>query len=116
MHRDGTFARVLMVYPIQFSTCPRKIKVTLSVCKGRPAIHLINKMPVYVSGVYTLDFSQRVTERSLRNVQLCADGNDTVVLQFGKNTEERYALDFSFPFSTIEAFAFSLTTFFAVTV
>eukprot|EP00002_Diphylleia_rotans_P007045 TRINITY_DN1651_c0_g1_i15.p1 TRINITY_DN1651_c0_g1~~TRINITY_DN1651_c0_g1_i15.p1 ORF type:complete len:868 (-),score=152.01 TRINITY_DN1651_c0_g1_i15:532-3135(-) len=58
-----------------FSTCPRKIKVTLSVCKGRPAIHLINKMPVYVSGVYTLDFSQRVTERSLRNVQLCADGN-----------------------------------------
>lgn len=80
-----------------------------------PVVVFRNRQPVWDSRLqaYTLDFKGRVKKASVKNFQLeIAEGESTgdINLQFGKNGENEFALDFKYPFSTIQAFAVALSS------
>ena len=81
------------------------------------------RRPTYQSftRTYFLNFDGRVTKSSKKNVQIeyrsRVDDKLRVVLQHGAQNSDSggsdksakyYALDFTYPFSTLQAFAFSL--------
>lgn len=62
-------------------------------------------------GCYLLDFKNRVRLPSEKNCQMVNEADkDTIILQFGEFTVERYSLDFQYPFSPLQAFAYSLSS------
>jgi len=64
------------------------------------------------SNSFMLDFSNRVKGQSIKNVQLVDGGrSEVVLLQTGKVEKNVFILDFSFPFSPLQAFAFALSGF-----
>lgn len=64
------------------------------------------------SNSFILDFNNRVRAQSIKNVQLVESGRpDVVLLQTGKVEKNVFILDFSFPFSPLQAFAFALSGF-----
>ena len=80
-----------------------------------PVVVFRNRQPVWDNrlGAYTLDFKGRVKKASVKNFQLeTAEGESTgsINLQFGKNGDNEFALDFKYPFSTIQAFAVALSS------
>jgi hypothetical protein len=77
---------------------------------------LINKQPKWdeVHGGHVLNFQGRVTESSVKNFQLCCldnpeGDNEEVILQFGRVGKHRFTMDFKFPLSPFQAFAFCVT-------
>ena len=79
------------------------------------------RRPVYqqFTKSYFLNFDGRVTKSSKKNVQIeyrsRVDDKVRVVLQHGaqegttsKQDQQLYALDFTYPFSPLQAFAFAL--------
>jgi tubby-related protein 1 len=50
--------------------------------------------------------------RQVRNINYISelDGNETVHLQFGRMSEEKFSLDFQWPFSPYQAFAIALSS------
>jgi hypothetical protein len=63
--------------------------------------------------IYQLDFRGRATHASCKNIQLTYKGggeNDAQMLM-GKVDENKFNVDFNFPFSAMQAFAFSLVIF-----
>ena len=85
---------------------------------GAPVLMFRNKKPSWdeVIKAYTLDFKGRVRKASVKNFQLqaCAaqskDGHGPILLQFGKNGANEFALDFKYPFSIAQAFASALSS------
>lgn len=60
---------------------------------------------------YCLNFKGRVTWASVKNFQMVEGKKDgPVLLQFGKNGEHEFALDYSHPFSCVQAFALGLSS------
>lgn len=76
---------------------------------------LENKMPVWTGENYALRFhANRVLKASVKNFQLIAsstDGQEQMVLQFGRATANTFALDFRQPLSLFQAFSICLTSF-----
>lgn len=61
---------------------------------------------------YVLNFNGRVTQASVKNFQLVEEGdNDTVMLQFGKVSTNRFTLDFRYPLSPMQAFSIALSAY-----
>ena len=70
---------------------------------------------------WTLNFSGRVKQPSKRNFMLVIQQDDQALvnefgqkkplLRFGKISKDRYALDFSYPLSPVQAMGIALTTF-----
>ena len=70
---------------------------------------LENKLPKWddAYGGYVLNFQGRVTQSSVKNIQLYSKDNtsDTTVLQFGRVSKTRFTMDFTYPMSPFQAFA-----------
>jgi len=67
------------------------------------------------SGTYTLDFGDRVTKASVKNFQLVhvddrEGDHSTTYFQFGRMTDDEFALDFAHPFSPFQAFCIALSS------
>ena len=62
---------------------------------------------------YVLNFNGRVTMASVKNFQLvdAIDGDENVVLQFGKVGANVFTCDFQYPISPLQAFAVCLSSF-----
>jgi hypothetical protein len=79
---------------------------------------MCTKNPEYDESLkaYTLDFHGRVKEASVKNFQLVAWDHTTdrkggdVLLQFGKMSDDVFALDFAYPLSIHSAFAIALAS------
>jgi len=72
-----------------------------------------NKQPRWNSSVngYTLNFSSRVREPSVKNFQLVTcDDNGDICMQFGKIQDGEYSLDFASPFTPLAAFGIALSS------
>ena len=103
--------------------------ISETVITPRGWIRLHSKAASWNGDAYTLNFGNRVTEASARNSQVvrarhkeadidsAADndgGADDVVFQFGRTSskvnvgDNDYALDFTYPFSPLQAFAAAL--------
>lgn len=65
--------------------------------------------PTFQDGHYRLNFSGRVLEPSVKNMQLEAGGE--VMLQFGKVDEDTFHLDYKAPFTAFSAFGAALCQF-----
>jgi len=81
----------------------------------RNNIHVFtNKRPSWNEKLkaYVLNFNGRVTKASVKNFQLVEEGdNETVMLQFGKVSDNRFSLDFRYPLSGTQAFAIAMSAF-----
>ena len=79
---------------------------------------MCTKQPEYDESLkaYTLDFNGRVKEASVKNFQLVAWDHTTdrkggdLLLQFGKMSDDTFALDFAYPLSIHTAFAIALAS------
>lgn len=82
---------------------------------------LTNKAPVWneYKECFTLNFHGRATMSSAKNLQLIApvrstgnqQGNEKILLQFGKVREDMFTMDYGEPLSAFQAFAICLTSF-----
>ena len=63
--------------------------------------------------IYQLDFRGRATHASCKNIQLTykGGGEDSAQMLMGKVDENKFNVDFNYPFSALQAFAFSLVIF-----
>ena len=70
------------------------------------------KQPVLQDGCYRLNFRGRVLQPSVKNFQLIPEDDiHNIGVLFGKVSEDRYHLDYKFPFTAIQAFACALAQF-----
>eukprot|EP00842_Homolaphlyctis_polyrhiza_P004096 jgi/Hompol1/4688/HPOL_003811-RA len=61
---------------------------------------------------FVLNFNGRVTLSSVKNFQLVHDHDlEYIALQFGRISEDTFTLDVQYPFSLVQAFAITLTSF-----
>lgn len=60
---------------------------------------------------WCLNFHGRVTVASVKNFQLVANDDETVLLQFGKVGDDTFTMDYRHPLSAFQAFAICLTSF-----
>jgi len=58
-----------------------------------------------------LDFQGRVTMPSTKNFQLCIDGTQGVVMQFGRVGKDAFNMDYKAPLSALQAFGIVLSVF-----
>lgn len=85
---------------------PRSFEIELD------GLQLCNKQPYYNSDTssFSLNFNGRVTQPSIRNLQVVHPLDPTyITLTFGKENETTYILDFSYPWATIKAFCIALS-------
>jgi tubby-related protein 1 len=99
------------------------------------ALKFVNKQPVFENGNFRLNFGGRVSKASVKNFQLVAadseemvdfDANthtnpperhtikndsDSIICQFGKVDNDRYALDYKAPLNAFQAFALAVCQF-----
>ena len=79
-----------------------------------PLLEFVNKYPRWNAsvGAYVLNFNGRVTMASVKNFQLVdPEEGEKVCLQFGRVGEDEFTMDFSYPFSPLQAFAVCLSSF-----
>ena len=92
-------------------TCD-KLALLKSVKEGEPCVLgvevLHNKQPQLGSKGFTLPFSERVKEASVKNFLIVQ--NDNVICEFGKSGNDEYILDFVSPFTPLTAFALALSS------
>ncbi|KAL6478373.1 hypothetical protein MHYP_G00142080 [Metynnis hypsauchen] len=82
--------------------------------QGANMIELETKMPEWnkKKRAYMMDFNGRVKLGSVKNFQLvCPASPDQIILQFGREDEDRFVLDYSFPLCALQAFAIGLSCF-----
>lgn len=75
-------------------------------------IILSNRAPRWNSaiGAYCLNFGGRVTQASVKNMQLVSHDNpDRVIVQFGRVGAEEFTLDYAFPVTPLQAFLVALS-------
>jgi tubby-related protein 1 len=79
---------------------------------GTDFVTMASKGPKFnaVTGKYSLNFNGRVKLASVKNVQLVLAGEEEVVMQFGKTGKHDFILDFQYPLTPMQAFAFGLTS------
>lgn len=85
---------------------PRTFKVTLD------DLELCNKKPYFNNDTlsYSLNFNGRITQPSVRNLQIIHPLEPTyITLTFGKEREDSYILDFAYPWSPLKAFCIALS-------
>lgn len=72
---------------------------------------LASKQPRFnnATGKYSLNFGGRIKTASVKNMQVTFAGQDDVLLQFGKRGKDEFVVDFQYPFTPLQAFAFGLT-------
>jgi hypothetical protein len=80
----------------------------------RRALHLVNKPPVWIESLeaYCLDFGGRVAAASVKNFLLAhPDDMDKTLMLFGRTQDRQvYSMDYSHPFSPVQAFAIALSS------
>jgi tubby-related protein 1 len=60
---------------------------------------------------HILDFKGRVTQASVKNLQLTTvENSKSVRMQFGKVGRDRFTMDFKAPFTALQAFAVALSS------
>ncbi|TYZ63188.1 hypothetical protein PybrP1_005835 [[Pythium] brassicae (nom. inval.)] len=78
------------------------------------ALHLINKPPVWIESLeaYCLDFGGRVAAASVKNFLLShPDDMDKTLMLFGRTQDRQvYSMDYSHPFTPVQAFAIALSS------
>ena len=63
-------------------------------------------------GAYVLSFDGRVTMASVKNFQLCRQGDEKDrLMQFGRTAKDEFSLDVQWPMSLHHAFAVALSSF-----
>jgi tubby-related protein 1 len=75
---------------------------------------LRNKQPEWndATSSYVLNFHGRVTQASVKNFQIVHDSDpDYIIMQFGRNEENAFSMDFMHPMSALQAFAVALSSF-----
>lgn len=86
---------------------------TLNSNKKSKKKNIVSKHPEYDSKTktYTMDFQDRAMLPSSNNIQLIDkyDPYESVILQIGKIKDNRYTLDFTYPFSIFSAFGFAVS-------
>lgn len=115
LHQDGE-----ELMEIRYTTSlfkrrgPRAFSVSFSGTDSsgdRMPVVMRNKEPYYnvETNSYSLNFNGRVTTPSVKNFQLIHPLDPTyVTLTFGKVSKFRYILDYTYPWSGIQAFAIAL--------
>ncbi|KAI5189538.1 tubby [Nematocida sp. AWRm77] len=76
-------------------------------------VRLVNKQPYYnlESNSYVLNFNGRVTLPSVRNFQIIHPRDTSyITMIFGKTGENEYVLDYTYPWSALEAFSVALSS------
>jgi hypothetical protein len=114
--RKSTFQKRLGDLTIRRKNLGNKDKSTpkehteLPSTSGAKMLVMTNKRPFWneQSQVYQLDFNGRVTQESAKNFQI--EYQNRQVLQFGRIENGAYTLDFSSPFSAVQAFAIALAS------
>ena len=77
-------------------------------------VPFVNKHPTWNEDIkaYALNFNGRVTEASVKNFQLIDESDpEKIYLQFGRAGKDEFILDFQWPLSPLQAFAFALSSF-----
>lgn len=78
------------------------------------SINLINKPPVWIESLeaYCLDFGGRVAAASVKNFLLShPDDMDKTLMLFGRTQDRQvYSMDYSHPFTPVQAFAIALSS------
>jgi len=85
---------------------PRSFEIRLD------SLHLKNKKPYFnnETNSFSLNFSGRITRPSVKNFQVIHPLDPTyITLTFGKEDQDAYILDFTYPWSIITAFCIGLT-------
>lgn len=81
-------------------------------------LNFTSKSPTFDRGQYRLNFNGRVTIASIKNIQVVGVEknqdeehieNDEMFLQFGKIGDDRFHLDYKYPFNAFQAFALALS-------
>lgn len=79
---------------------------------GLDGLSLCNKRPYFNNDTfsYSLNFNGRITQPSVRNLQVIHPLDPTyITLTFGKEENNSYILDFSYPWSPLRAFCVALS-------
>ena len=79
---------------------------------GLDGLGLCNKKPYFNNETqsFSLNFNGRVTQPSVRNLQIIHPLDPTyITLTFGKENDNTYILDFSYPWAAIKAFCIALS-------
>lgn len=82
--------------------------------KNPSLLSFVNKPPSWNDKIkaYSLNFNGRVTVASVKNFQLIDESDPSeIYLQFGKSGKDEFIMDFQFPLSPLQAFAFTLSSF-----
>lgn len=85
---------------------PRSFKIKID------GLELINKKPYFntETNSFSLNFSGRVTKPSVKNFQIIHPLEPTyITLTFGKEEQNSYILDFTYPWSALNAFCVGLS-------
>lgn len=91
----------------------------------RDMIILQNKSPTWNAETksFVLNFQKRVKQASVKNFQLVAEEDrksltllysptaENVIMQFGRISDDIFALDYQYPLSLFQAFAIAVTSF-----
>jgi hypothetical protein len=72
-----------------------------------------NKRPIWNESIksYTLEFTSRVVERSVKNFQLVDPARDNYIrMQFGRFTKEIFTCDYTYPLCALQAFGIGISS------
>lgn len=108
-------------YTLKHSTQMEVIYETSFLERGKPRIfkikindlELINKKPLFntETNSFSLNFSGRVTMPSVKNFQIIHQLDPTyITLTFGKEDSNSYILDFTYPWTILNAFCVGLSS------